>query len=122
MYGEPSAVRVWIAPPSVTRGRGFLWHRSPSDKAEKPMSDTPKTDAFDPPPGDDAVLDWRDFSRSLERHNTELAKALIAIALSPNEDNEWDGVEKFRQCREIAMKALDWSVMPLPQPSRPEKP
>jgi hypothetical protein len=36
-------------------------------------------------------------------------KALSLIALTADEDNEWDAVDKFRGCREIAMKALNWS-------------
>lgn len=39
-------------------------------------------------------------------------KALISIALMGDDPDPWVCVNRFHQCREIAMKALDWSVMP----------
>jgi hypothetical protein len=50
-----------------------------------------------------------------ERHEPEgerekLVKGLIAVALMGDEENEWDAVERFRKCRELACEALNWST------------
>lgn len=38
------------------------------------------------------------------------ARALNEIARMPLEENEWDGVEKYRNCRFIAQSALSWAT------------
>jgi hypothetical protein len=36
----------------------------------------------------------------------ELEAALRQIARSPDEDSEWDGADKYRDCRDIAREVL----------------
>jgi hypothetical protein len=56
-------------------------------------------------------LEWvlQQCSRGPSSDVERFVKALSLIALTADEDNEWDAVDKFRGCREIAMKALNWS-------------
>lgn len=39
-------------------------------------------------------------------HLTIMEEALTAIAAMPDEDNEWDGCDKFRALRAVAQNAL----------------
>ena len=47
-----------------------------------------------------------DESEALIRWVRSAEAALLAIAAMPDEDNEWDGRDKFREARAIASNAL----------------
>lgn len=49
-------------------------------------------------------------AESVPQHN--LAKALIHIALMPDENDEWDGRDKFHEARQSAKDALNWRTIP----------
>ncbi len=46
------------------------------------------------------------YVRKLEAENRRFRENLREIAKFPNEDNEWDAVDKFRDCRRLAQAAL----------------
>jgi len=56
--------------------------------------------------GDEVIEALKPF----EARIAQLETALRGIAAFDDEDNEWDGVDKFRDCRQIARNALGSSV------------
>jgi len=57
----------------------------------------------------------QDAIEELRLQGTEIARlraALIAIAAMPDEDDEWDGRDKFREVRAMAQNAMAHTKRP----------